>query len=77
MITEKSYVKMSCDVYDGMLTIYSIPVRCTNVFMICAPVFLTYKSADPLPSPPGAQFQIVLGGAAAPPTRYSIQSKAY
>ena len=51
MITEKSYVKMSCDVYDGMLTISSIPVRCTNVFMICAPVLLTYESAAPPPSP--------------------------
>ena len=52
MITEKSYVKMSCDVYDGMLTISSIPVRCTNVFMICAPVLLTYESADPPPPLP-------------------------
>ena len=51
MITEKSYAKMSCDVYDGMLTISSIPVRCTNVFMICAPVLLTYESATPPPLP--------------------------
>ena len=47
MITEKSYIKMSCDVYDDILTISSISVRCTNVFMICAPVLLTYESADP------------------------------
>ena len=51
MITEKSYAKMSCCVYDGILTIFSISVGCTNVFMICVPVLLTYESADPLPLP--------------------------
>ena len=49
MIKEKSYVKMTCDVYDGIFTIFSISARCTNVFIICAPVLLTYESADPPP----------------------------
>ena len=52
MITEKSYVKMTCDVYDGILIILSISVSCTNVFIICVPVLLTYESADPPPPLP-------------------------
>ena len=47
MITENSYVKITCDVYDRILTIFSISARCTNVFIICVPVLLTYESADP------------------------------
>ena len=59
MITEKSYVKMSCDVYDGILIISSISVRCTNAFMISAPVLLTYESADLLPPPPPFLSQMI------------------